>query len=353
MWRWCAVGFVMGFAIAAMPSCSESKCGPSSCATGCCDSTGSCVAGTATNACGGGGNSCSVCSTGQACQAGLCGNNTDGGCTPSPAGTCFPTSCSIGNALNIGAYCAAGGGQCAAYDSGVSCALDLDPQNGGPFCILVGCHQNSDCAEQACCTGDSSGPPIYACVPKGCLVDAGDPCPPPPVRPDAGNTDGGNQSPDSGQTGSDGGHVDGGPTATDCGTTTCVGGQVCCSGVPFNRGGISCVASCPNATDLWNCNVPADCPSGAPMCCGTFVLDAGDTNPLSCPFLAAGTTCQTSCPYSIPQFDNGNCVGADEFALCASPSDCASPNKCCKHTFNGYTLNFCAAPGIQGFLTCM
>jgi hypothetical protein len=123
------------------------------------------------------------------------GHTTDAGqdggsCTPTPVGECFPNACATGNSKNVGAYCTKGGGQCSAYSTGVACAIDLST-SGANFCILLGCHQNADCGEQACCTGDPTGPPIYACVPLTCLVDAGDPCPPPPSRSDAGRSDGG------------------------------------------------------------------------------------------------------------------------------------------------------------------
>jgi hypothetical protein len=129
------------------------------------------------------------CSSGPS-GAGDSGQAPDSGCTPTPVGACSPNSCSTGNSKNVGAYCTKGGGQCNQYSSGVACAIDLS-SSGANFCILIGCHQNSDCAEQACCTGDPNGPPIYACVPLTCLADAGDACPPPPSRGDAGSPDGG------------------------------------------------------------------------------------------------------------------------------------------------------------------
>lgn len=109
---------------------------------------------------------------------------------PSP-GVCAPSTGQTGNSLNVGAYCTHGGGQCAQYSNGaLACAIDLST-SGGDFCILIGCMQNSDCGNAACCTGN--GGPINACVPSGCLVADGGACP--PVTPADGGADAG---PDAG-----------------------------------------------------------------------------------------------------------------------------------------------------------
>lgn len=112
----------------------------------------------------------------------------DGGPHPTP-GQCTPDPTSTGNSKNVGAYCTAGGGQCAAYPAGNArlCAIDLDP-SGGSFCIKIGCSDHQACGEEACCTG-RPGQPVHACVPKGCLApDADVACPP---IPRAGAEDGG------------------------------------------------------------------------------------------------------------------------------------------------------------------
>jgi hypothetical protein len=110
----------------------------------------------------------------------------------------------------VGAFCTNGGGQCDRYpyDGGalLLCSIDLDPR-GNNFCIAVGCHMNSDCGAEACCTGNDNTDGPFACVPKQCLVqDAGDPCPPVPHAPHDGGTDGGTG--DGGM--SDAGTADGG-----------------------------------------------------------------------------------------------------------------------------------------------
>ncbi|MHB1844928.1 MAG: hypothetical protein ACYCWW_08865 [Deltaproteobacteria bacterium] len=111
---------------------------------------------------------------------------SDAGCvgTPSPPGTCLPAPCSLGNSLNVGAYCTRGGGQCTGYPNGqnLACAIDLDPNRGADFCILLGCLSNADCKEDACCTQG-------ACVPLDCLATDAGVCPAFPATD--GGTDGG------------------------------------------------------------------------------------------------------------------------------------------------------------------
>jgi hypothetical protein len=82
--------------------------------------------------------------------------------------TCTPPAGSTGNSKNVGAYCTKNGGQCSKFSSSeVQCSIDLS-SSGSNFCILIGCSQDSDCGEDACCTGEA-GNPIKACVPNGCF----------------------------------------------------------------------------------------------------------------------------------------------------------------------------------------
>ena len=117
------------------------------------------------------------------------GSGSDGGADSGPSGTpspgvCTPAAGQTGNALNVGAYCTHGGGQCAQYGGAYGCSIDLSAQ-GGNFCILIGCAQSSDCGVGGCCTGES-GNPIHACVPSGCVIVDGGSCPPIPGTQDAG-----------------------------------------------------------------------------------------------------------------------------------------------------------------------
>jgi hypothetical protein len=89
--------------------------------------------------------------------------SSPGSCTPAPGNT--------GNAENVGAFCTKNGGQCSTYtNTSIECSIDLSAQ-GSNFCVLIGCSQDTDCGEDACCTGQA-GDPIHACVPNGCF-DAG------------------------------------------------------------------------------------------------------------------------------------------------------------------------------------
>jgi hypothetical protein len=93
---------------------------------------------------------------------------SEGGSSSSMIGSCTPAPGFAGNSKFVGAYCTQNGGQCAQYGVvTVQCSIDLDP-SGSNFCILIGCSADSDCGEDACCTG-RAGNPVHACVPNGCF----------------------------------------------------------------------------------------------------------------------------------------------------------------------------------------
>jgi hypothetical protein len=101
-------------------------------------------------------------------------------------GVCVPSPGQSGNAMNVGAYCSPGGNQCSQYAHAQICAIDVEPDNGGKFCIKIGCNTNDECGAGACCTGN--GGAIHACVPSGCVADDAGACPPIP-EPDAASPD--------------------------------------------------------------------------------------------------------------------------------------------------------------------
>ena len=102
-------------------------------------------------------------SPGDAKDASTCAQTAAG----TTVGTCTPSPCFGGNSKHVGAYCTEGGGQCSTYTSAnVACSIDLSTM-GSNFCILLNCMQDSDCGEDACCTGMQGT--IKACVPKGCF----------------------------------------------------------------------------------------------------------------------------------------------------------------------------------------
>ena len=75
--------------------------------------------------------------------------------------------CNTGNSLHVGAWCSPSGGQCVQY--GLTCGIDADPVEGEYFCVKL-CTLNSECGENACCTGDpmDEHQGQRACVPNVC-----------------------------------------------------------------------------------------------------------------------------------------------------------------------------------------
>lgn len=77
-----SLGVALGLVIAVVPSCGTkpptAKCNRNTCA-GCCDESGACFTGVATDACGVDGITCLVCKTGQTCAVGQCRNGVGGG----------------------------------------------------------------------------------------------------------------------------------------------------------------------------------------------------------------------------------------------------------------------------------
>jgi hypothetical protein len=90
---------------------------------------------------------------------------TPGSCDPGPNGT--------GNSKNVGAYCTAGGDQCAEYEGSLLCADDLDPDAGLNVCLIPGCSSHASCGEEACCVVRPGHPTQFGCIPRGCLARDG------------------------------------------------------------------------------------------------------------------------------------------------------------------------------------
>lgn len=88
-------------------------------------------------------------------------------------GDCHPTVGAPGNSLFVGQHCTPRGGECGKNPGGTAnaCAIDLDSRGGG-YCIRVFCGRNSECGEGACCYGEP-GSWAKACIPLGCVADAG------------------------------------------------------------------------------------------------------------------------------------------------------------------------------------
>ncbi|MFT3835749.1 MAG: hypothetical protein QM723_01980 [Myxococcaceae bacterium] len=111
-----------------------SKCNPSNC-TGCCDSSGTCQAGTTPAQCGANGTSCSICSSGscvsQSCAIGATGGGTaTGGGAATGGGTSTGGGAATGGGSATGGGTGTGGGSSFAWDGGHS----VNAIKGAAFC---------------------------------------------------------------------------------------------------------------------------------------------------------------------------------------------------------------------------
>ena len=144
-------------------SCGQAPmCGLATC-DGCCDSAGTCVGGSATDACGSGGAACMTCELGASCEAGVC---------EAPPELCGPENCNgccDGTGACVGgdgdAACGGGGGLCTdCTASGRVC--------GGGMCEdpPPGCADTCD----GCCAGETcvSEPDDAQCGSAGAMCMA-------------------------------------------------------------------------------------------------------------------------------------------------------------------------------------
>jgi len=76
--RFAFLGGLLGLFVALTPGC-QKKCGPDTCATGCCTDKNECVTATTDAQCGLMGAACSACAADTTCQVGACMANTGGG----------------------------------------------------------------------------------------------------------------------------------------------------------------------------------------------------------------------------------------------------------------------------------
>jgi hypothetical protein len=131
-----------------------SVCDATTCA-GCCDDQGKCQAGTVTTACGGGGMLCVTCPGTQTCGGGVCkdsprevrcGSSSCRGCCDS-AGTCLAGS--------IASACGTAGSTCVACPGLQVCTSGVCGGCSG-FSRGSTCAKNSDCCSGSC-TGTFQG----------------------------------------------------------------------------------------------------------------------------------------------------------------------------------------------------
>lgn len=143
----------LGFLVAVGVSCSAPPtppCDAQTCATGCCDSVGTCRAGNAFTSCGSGGAACRVCESNQACTAGACTGGSGG-----DAGADAGVDAGSGDA-----------GQDAGLDAGPDAGRDGGFDGGGSD---AGCIRDDDCAPQL--NGTRCNLQNNTCIPAiGCNV---------------------------------------------------------------------------------------------------------------------------------------------------------------------------------------
>lgn len=95
----------MAFAIALIASscnCSNNKCGPANCSTGCCDSAGVCQGGFLASHCGTSGAACVECTAGQSCAAGHCSIVSVGGGSGTGGGSSIGGGSGTGGGFGVG-----------------------------------------------------------------------------------------------------------------------------------------------------------------------------------------------------------------------------------------------------------
>ena len=125
----------LGLAAAVVTSsCGATRCGPGMCA-GCCDSSGACVGGTETAACGSSGAACSAC-TGGTCSAGTCSAADAGAGGGAGGGTADAGACGNCNGCCQNGVCRAGSATNACGASGATC-VDCISQNR--ICVAGRC----------------------------------------------------------------------------------------------------------------------------------------------------------------------------------------------------------------------
>lgn len=338
---------------AAILSCTPPvrRCGPTTCATGCCDANGECQSGGAIAACGTNGGDCRTCGTGQACMSGVCATQNSMGGGSAGGGTAGGGvgGGSVGDGGLAGG--AGGGGEVITCASGLTaCGMScVNTRSEFAHCGACGntCRSGQYCANSACqqlpttCTQTAgSCPASHYCDPRnsqcvfGCQTNS-----------NCGN----GQICDTSRnlctcpanTNACGGSCVPADTITACGsrclncagvanaTPSCTAGVcdfTCVAG--YHRCGNQCVSNFATATCGTSCDA---CPTAANS---TATCDGNDCG-LVC---AAGFhLCNGSC---VSDFDVATCgsscqpcqVPANAIAQCASPGAGQPPT--CSFTCN-------------------
>jgi hypothetical protein len=308
----------------------QAPCDPTSCPTGCCDATGTCVRGNTSRACGRGGERCVDClSTGLACatgigdagQGGVCASATAATCTPANcAGCCEGTTCRDGSALTA---CGKGSAACVACPLGAACV--------GGACV----DQLSTCGPANC---------VGCCIGTTCMVGTdqtacgqlGDKC--------------------QNCTGNGGCHQTGPLGGGKCGSAGCGGNCAsgCCDrfleclpgtdNLACGGGGNQCEvcsgggACAGHGCPLGGCSIDncSGCCDAFGVCHETSDLSNCGTDGFRCIACPRGYAC------------NGSCVPAPACDASSCPTGCCDQNGLCR---NGQSNAACGIGGVT-CVTC-
>ena len=160
--KWMMLGLLLGLSASTTVSCGAAKkCGPADCPFGCCDSTGTCQAGSSDGACGTTGAMCSACSLVQRCQVGACTNIAQAG-GGSGGGSGGGTGGGTGGG-STGGGTGGGGGGCGANTCAGCCQNNtciMFPNNTGN----TTCGRNGLACTNCTSLGTTCNAPTFSCV---------------------------------------------------------------------------------------------------------------------------------------------------------------------------------------------
>jgi hypothetical protein len=324
------------------------RCGPATCAVGCCDANGECQSGGAIAACGTNGSDCRTCGNGQACTSGQCAmQNSMGGGSAAGGGTAGSGvgGGSVGDGGMGGG--AGGGGEVITCASGLTaCGTScVNTRSEFSHCGACGntCRSGQYCTSSACqqlpatCTQTAgSCPPSHFCDPRnsqcvfGCQTNS-----------NCGN----GQICDTSRnlctcpanTNSCGGSCVPADTITACGsrclncagvanaTPSCTAGMcdfTCVAG--YHRCGNQCVSNFATATCGVRCNACPTAPNSTPTCdgndCGLVCAAGFHLCNGACVSDFDVATCGSSCqPCQAPANATAQCMssGAGQPPVCS------------------------------------
>lgn len=343
-----ALGAVLGFLVAVVPSCGGTKCSPASC-TGCCDAKGACVKDPDNKkaaTCGKNGASCQDCGAGTCDAAQVCMGGTGGGMgggTGGGTGGGMVTAC---NSTNCSGCCPAGGGSCIPYAS-----QNANTCGGGAA------------ACGACTTGQQCSYTAQGCV-TSMVADAGPeggktgaPC---ATDTDCGFGTAGNTLKCRLATALGDGGYPGGYCTKVCDMPGQCAGDTTCVGIPERFGEVDslCLPKCDPANGDDDCRMPDY---------GCYTIGEGEgicwlSNP---PMIAVdagpipgtvGNACMTATDCQSPPSVGVYCIGfpdggvQDGYNAGYCARDCSTPEQGCSTDGGAICFNF--GNDMDPFLEC-